>query len=214
MEPINFKDLMADVGKLEQALAQVFSEAPPSKEKDALGQLMGVIKDARADAEKAYPEVNEMLKKNLQGTFDSLKKHDEELKRAKEEIEAKIQETLKQRQEMIDAATAVPPEVKVDRQFGVDLNDEFMAAFGFRDAAKTSTPPRDEGSIAKHWDESEEAAEISGATHPVPPPPATPAPATPGRGIFETVRKKTMLPKSAPPKSDGDAWEDLSQTDE
>jgi hypothetical protein len=208
MEPINFKDLMADVGKLEQTLAQVFSEAPPSKEKDALGQLMGIVKNARADAEKAYPEVNEMLKKNLQGTFESLKKHDEELARAKEEIEAKIQETLKQRQEMIDAAGAAPPEVNVDRQFGVDLNEEFMDAFGFREAVKTSTIWNDEGSIAKHWDESEEAHHPQAAPLPV-----TPPPATPGSGVFKTVRKKGIPPKSAPPKS-GDAWEGLSQADE
>jgi hypothetical protein len=87
---------------------------------------------------------------------------------------------------------------------GFDLPAEPAALIGVADG--------DTGSIARHWDESEDP-KVSQPTSPAAPPSPPSAPATPGSGVFRTVRKKSIPPKSAPPKS-GDPWEGLSQADE
>lgn len=210
----DFELACEDVSRLQQAITKALKMPLGAGLRTHLEELNKSITDTVAEARVALPKVESQMNED----FANLKKSLDEVK---QDISATQQELDKVNAESaanLEKAAAMPPagEAPIDPGRGALLRKELLERFA--KAKPTEAKPVDLGSIARHWDESEEAQHPPAAPPAPPAPPTPPAPATPGSGIFKTVRKKSIPPKSAPPKNpppkSGDAWEGLSQADE
>lgn len=196
----------------QKEVQEVHDSLDHPKQKQVLAKLMADMVEARKDVEAVGPEILAEIKKQEQ-SLDRIKDYAAQIEQAEKNFEAQLQADADL------ASFQAPPleaPVPVDPKLGAGLEKELLQALGLLESlTRAKDVFSDAGSIAKHWDESEDAHEprITPPSPPVSPPPVTPAPATPGSGVFRTVRKKSIPPKSAPPKS-GDAWEGLSQAGE
>lgn len=210
----NPSSMWPHIDKIQGAVKEAHDSLPQSKQKEVLGEMLAKAAQSRKEIEKEAPKLLAEARKEIDTALAWVKDFAAELKQTEKTFEEK-QKAEQELAASLQAPPPVAPDAPLDPKHGIGMALELLQALGM---LETKKPDRfdDGGSIAKHWNESEEV-ETSQISPPAPPPP-TPAPAAPGSGIFKAVRKKTNVPKSPPPKSPppkgGDAWEGLSQADE
>jgi septal ring factor EnvC (AmiA/AmiB activator) len=197
LSEVDMPNLWQQLDKCQEAMQETHASLDNPKQKQMLGDMLSELAKARKECEGAIPDIEQEFKRQMQD-LDRIKDLTAELDQAEKALDEQVRIEAEQL-----AAMNVPlaeKDVSIDASHGAGLAAELLQALGMLEALKAKPKEKfeDAGSIARHWDHSEEADADAHATPPAPPappqPPITPAPATQGSGIFKTVRKKSIPP--------------------
>jgi hypothetical protein len=138
--PIDFNQLLNQIGTLQQSLAEVHAKAPPSAERDLLGQLLAKIPAARAEVEQSYPKARTEIQQSLARTQAGIEAEGQKLAQHEAALAAAIEQAKQ------PPAPPSLPEVEFPPDLGQQLRNELLGGFGL------PLPPRaNTGGIREIW---------------------------------------------------------------
>src|SRR5262245_8644195 len=161
--------------KIQKAVQEAHESLAPSKQKDALGEMLAKAAQSRKEIEKEAPKVLEQARKQIDSALAWVQDFAAQLKQTEKEFEEKLKA-----EEELEASLQTPPpaapEVPVDPNHGAGLAQELLQALGRLESFKKKGF-EDAGSIARMWSETEAAEHGDSVSSPPesPPPPAPPA---------------------------------------
>jgi DNA repair exonuclease SbcCD ATPase subunit len=121
---LDFNQLLEQIARIEQMMADTYASAPPCKEKELLGQVIQSVKENRAKAQEMFPKAVAAIKENAARTQADLEKTRQEF--------AAAQAQLAQAMEQAKQLPQPPPRpvFPIDPGLGQKLRAELLDLFG------------------------------------------------------------------------------------
>lgn len=155
-QPVNFEELMADLTKFQEIMAQIQAGLTRPKEKELLGDLLDRVQKARVEVEETYPKTAQFLNNKLQDTRTEAQAMLEDNARRSAELHARMDEAKKQAKEVPPprakkAPSPVKPSFHLDPEKGNKLRLEMLQFLGIQ--AKQDGKGRGLGEDHEIWED-------------------------------------------------------------